>query len=465
MRKCEDIEAFVNNSVKLINGVLESKKNQYHILFGSDTMFESRTKYQNIINKIAIKINAQCHSIKTKTLEDTQLKKLIFVQDIKSEMPSNDLEEKLEEIKKQIQLKDTKIVFCIYNSFLFSQMNEEVEKGKTNLDYLEELNFKYGIMLLDLVHDCTNHIVPADFNQFNFSQLSEEKDASKNRIMWANMKTYDNKKSKLYGKAPCVDHNFNIGDIVYLTYTNLPGGDKRLLLKGKILHNGYYDENYKFDIIDYKSENQKMRRKPYWPAIYIRIETGLKEEIRNTDDFSIKSICEHYRLQNGEIKGGDVIRNKLYLSEKQNSDLIRILEDAFPKTQDQNILKRYKKYFATECSLKEEIKDLKHDTFVRNNGTKYYEKHHLVERHTKKGSEDLENTSDIDSDYNLFDLCSNCHNRIHYGKVEDRKKMVKILYDKNPDKINKLISKHFSGKFEKGHELEWIYSLYKIDKQ
>ena len=443
MNMCED--EFIENSVKFINGVLKNQKHQYHILFGSDTMFSSRKKYQEIINKIAEKIDTECY----------------FIQ---STIKINELEMYLENIKEQEQFKDKKIIFCVYNSFLFSQINEKAENRKANIDYLEDLSLKYGIMLLDLVTDCTNHIIPADFEQFNFSQLSEEKDASKNKIMWANMKVYDNEKSKLFGKAPGVDHIFNIGDTVYLAYTNLPGGDKRLLLKGNILHNGYYDENYKFDVIDYITEHKKMKETTYKPAIYIRIETGLKEEIRNTEDFCIENICKKYRLSNGDSKEGNVIRNKLYLREELNSEPMEMLEDAFPKIQDKDILKRYKKYFATECSLKEELKDLKHDTFVRNNGTKYYEKHHLVERHTKSDSKDVENLKDIDAEYNLFDLCSNCHNRIHYGKIEDRKKMVKYLYDKNPDKINKLIYKHFSENVEKGHELEWIYRLYKIDK-
>ena len=67
--------------------------------------------------------------------------------------------------------------------------------------------------------------------------------------------------------------------------------------------------------------------------------------------------------------------------------------------------------------------DPSHDTFIRKNSNiPYTESHHLI---PMMYSEQFKNS--LDHEVNVVSLCSNCHNRIHYGKDAD--KLIKILYN------------------------------------
>ncbi len=68
--------------------------------------------------------------------------------------------------------------------------------------------------------------------------------------------------------------------------------------------------------------------------------------------------------------------------------------------------------------------DEKHYVFVRKNSDKYYtEPHHLVPLSAAADFPDI----DLDREQNIVSLCSNCHNRLHYGA--DYEEILRPLYE------------------------------------
>jgi 5-methylcytosine-specific restriction protein A len=65
--------------------------------------------------------------------------------------------------------------------------------------------------------------------------------------------------------------------------------------------------------------------------------------------------------------------------------------------------------------------DPSHITFIRKaNGKKYTEAHHLIPMEYQK---DFSPVS-LDVPANIVSLCSNCHNEIHYGTDEGKRKLL-----------------------------------------
>ena len=64
-------------------------------------------------------------------------------------------------------------------------------------------------------------------------------------------------------------------------------------------------------------------------------------------------------------------------------------------------------------------------TFLRKNGKHYTEPHHLI---PISKYEDFQGNS-VDVMENIVSLCSHCHNLLHYGRLVDKKLILKKLYD------------------------------------
>ena len=63
-------------------------------------------------------------------------------------------------------------------------------------------------------------------------------------------------------------------------------------------------------------------------------------------------------------------------------------------------------------------------TFLRKNGKPYTEPHHLIPI-----SKYADFTCSLDVEENIVSLCSNCHNLLHYGRMKDKEKVLRKLYD------------------------------------
>ncbi len=78
--------------------------------------------------------------------------------------------------------------------------------------------------------------------------------------------------------------------------------------------------------------------------------------------------------------------------------------------------------------------DSSHVSFLRNNGTNYTEPHHLIPISKYREF----NGNSLDREQNIVSLCSNCHNQLHYGRFEDKKKVLSNLYSKRIDFLKKI---------------------------
>lgn len=73
-----------------------------------------------------------------------------------------------------------------------------------------------------------------------------------------------------------------------------------------------------------------------------------------------------------------------------------------------------------------------HGTFKGKDGKNYMVAHHLIPMSARIDFF----PRNLDRASNLICLCSTCHDCIHYGSVDERKKMLKMLYEKHIEALN-----------------------------
>ncbi len=84
--------------------------------------------------------------------------------------------------------------------------------------------------------------------------------------------------------------------------------------------------------------------------------------------------------------------------------------------------------------------DITHKSFLRRNGNVLYmEPHHLI----PMSFTDYFGVN-LDREQNIFSLCSNCHNQIHYGKKEDVRQLISKLFLSREYEICSILGKDIS---------------------
>src|SRR5574344_375542 len=239
------------------------------------------------------------------------------------------------------------------------------------------------------------HLIMVDFETFNMEDFDKERkkpdDKNYKGVVWDNSKTHQ---------------DFALDDKVYMCYFNLPDGCDRILMRCSVI---------------------KAAKSPITHNVEeftLKFEKGIKSKDKN--QYSKDNLSKKY--------GISIFRGKQYLHEdnKQQNKLINDLEEDLEK--EWLTMSELKKYFSSysDCALKD-CKGLDgfHQSFVTDNGFKYYEEHHLVEKNNidKKTSNNIENI--VNNPINIFHLCPICHKMIHYGKKAIRKEMVTYLYNQN----------------------------------
>lgn len=261
-------------------------------------------------------------------------------------------------------------------------------------------------------------LISANYLYFDFHKLFEEEDSgAKGKILW-----HINKNDP---------KSISVGDVCYLYYSNLPDNTSRIILRGIVSSTDKKDENEKnclelenLQTINWNNSGRiKFTRKDL-KAFGINI-TQNKQQIRN--DKFIDRIEEYYKKD----------KQKLGLKELQ-TDIEKRLKCSFDSSNGKNS---------------------KHSTFIQKNGLRYFETHHLVQQKICKyfdNDEELYNA--IYDKKNLIYLCPTCHRKIHYGKPEDIRRMIKTLYNRNKDFFDYNFSKYAKPK----NVLFWLYSMYNV---
>lgn len=72
--------------------------------------------------------------------------------------------------------------------------------------------------------------------------------------------------------------------------------------------------------------------------------------------------------------------------------------------------------------------------FIRKNGTRYTEPHHLIPM--SKYEDFYPNRVDIEE--NIVSLCSHCHNLLHYGRLENKEPILQKLYNERKEALKKV---------------------------
>lgn len=94
--------------------------------------------------------------------------------------------------------------------------------------------------------------------------------------------------------------------------------------------------------------------------------------------------------------------------------------------------------------------DAAHPSFIRRNTLRpYMEPHHLI----PMSMTDSFGVS-LDREQNIFSLCSNCHNQIHYGAKKDVQRLISKLFLSREQEICSILGRNIS--------LEEIYQIYNV---
>lgn len=94
--------------------------------------------------------------------------------------------------------------------------------------------------------------------------------------------------------------------------------------------------------------------------------------------------------------------------------------------------------------------DPAHQSFLRRDGiTLYMEPHHLIPMALT-----VFFGVDLDREQNIFSLCSNCHNQIHYGAKEDVRRLVAKLFLSREHEICAILGRTI--------RLEDLYRIYEV---
>lgn len=230
------------------------------------------------------------------------------------------------------------------------------------------------------------------------------------------------------------------GDIVYLFYSNLPAETEgRILFRSEVL----------------QSRIKLSRDEIYGngdPSLVKAIKLGELQALSyaDTNIFSMSRLLCDFGIQT--TRGGIYLENK-------HKALIEELED---ENQDRRPMREALEYFLRRIQAKNDASfcacGKQHGTFMKSDGTKYFEIHHLVPQSTKLRSHLPEELVDCGS--NMFQLCSNCHNEIHYGQIDNRRVLIKKLYLLNQNWFDQNFQEYAAPM----DVLNWLYKLYNVEK-
>lgn len=298
-------------------------------------------------------------------------------------------------------------------------------------------------------------LIPMNFLKFNFTDLKQEYQKN-GKIMWQVPGT------PVKGKiAPRADlpKQLTQGTVIYFYICNIPsksGKEKaRILLRGVVIQEPEVMEYSKVYLTQESNQSELI----IGMAIG-ELTTLNKEDLENDMCYSLEVLRSRYNHQVGQYWASSC-------NGKLEAELINALETSFKKTSSGEDLERLIKHFNKECFFCGKLGTKNdHKTFLRRNGTDYYEGHHFIQQHTAKDRKIDDLKSIIDAEENMVWLCSNCHNKLHYGKVNEVNQMIDILW--KDEAIQKLLKeKQFAEKIGASNDidaLKWVKKVYRANE-
>lgn len=261
-------------------------------------------------------------------------------------------------------------------------------------------------------------LIPMDYRTCNYKELKQEWDMNK-KIMWqapGNTKLKDGKWVITGNMA----NNIKSGDIIYFYITNLPSESKnnlsRIMLRGVVDDPPYPMELNK---VYSKSEDSTMV-----VGFSIKSLTTLYKAHLEDNNF----LNYHYLLS--RYKGFIYPQGRRWPNKEINNnlsdELIDSLEQCFKTNLMNNDFNELINHFNKKCFFCNKYGCRSdHKTFVGRNGLDYFEEHHFIPQFTVKKHPELECI--VYDSTNTLSLCSNCHNKFHYGSVDEVSNMLEIV--------------------------------------
>ena len=294
-------------------------------------------------------------------------------------------------------------------------------------------------------------LIPMDFRTCNYEQMKEEWDENK-KIMWEASGKPTNKNGE-WTVENTMAKSLKKGDVVYFYVTNLPSESNvklsRIMLRGKIEDEPYPIEKNKV----YRSLKETTMISGFSIG---SISTLHKELLENNLFLSLKDLRK--RDNNFQYPRGKNWPDKN--SKKSFSqDLIKTLEESFKVGMRENDFEVLMNHFNKKCFFCGKDGN-GHKTFVGRNGLDYFEYHHFILQCVAKKFPELQDI--IDSPTNRLSLCSNCHNKFHYGRVEEVSRMIEIVLEDS--EINKMLEEFdFQKNIGENKDIfEWFQEVYSV---
>lgn len=297
-------------------------------------------------------------------------------------------------------------------------------------------------------------LIPMDFKNCNYEQLREEWKKNK-KIIWEvpgkPRKTKDGWKIE-----SCMAKSLKKGDIVYFYVSNLPSESNekisRIMLRGIIEDEPYPIEKNKIYV---NSDSAEMVT-----GISIGSITTLNRgQLENNLFLSIEDLKKkdsNFKHPQGKNWPDKMIKKSL------SGETIALLEKSFKSSMRKNDFEMLINHFKKKCFFCEKKYGdrCEHRTFVSRNGLDYFEYHHFIPQNTVKKYPALQNIINFPAN-GLF-LCSNCHNKIHYGLKEEVKQMLDIVL-KDDDIKQMLEDFEFQNIIgENKNIIEWFQEIYNV---
>lgn len=274
--------------------------------------------------------------------------------------------------------------------------------------------------------------------------------------------------------------------VLLYSLIELDGGSQRKTVLRHIQENGYWRQNDQNDVSppsrnekawrnDFSFERQHLVDRGYMQSgvkgIWKITEAGkeyldsLSERLidvpyEDTARFTVNFYHKFFQTQmHPEFTADRILLEQLsQVEEDQEESLIVLSDKPAPKgpvsqrsgnkkiyLRDPSVARRALARAGHCCEM-----DAAHTSFMRRNGRHMYmEPHHLI----PMSMTDAFDVS-LDREQNIFALCSNCHNQIHYGTKEDVRRIISQLFLSREQEICSILGRSIS--------LEEIYQIYNV---
>lgn len=307
-----------------------------------------------------------------------------------------------------------------------------------------------------MLNEINYWLIPMNFNNCNYKQLEDEWKKNK-KIMWQVGGKPKYTKTRGY-EVPngSMAKSINKGDVIYFYVTNLPSESKNKL--SRIMLRGVVEDE------PYPIEKSKVYIRTYDSDMIIGFSIGsittlCEKQLHNNVFLSLEYLKKQYanfQYPQGRTRWPD--RN---IKQTLSKELIDDLEECFKSRLSKNDFTTLIDHFKKKCFFCGKYgSNIEHKTFVAKNGLDYYECHHFIQQN--EGRKDNRLLDIVNSTENGLFLCSNCHNRLHYGQPDDVKEMLKIVL--KDEKIQSMLEdKNFQQIIGEDKDiLEWLKESYKV---